>query len=80
MALGVADGFVALEGDFAGDGFDDAQDGGADGGVGGGSVGGAIDVVGADLVDEAAASPSVVPASLTRTSEEWRATVSTGRP
>ena len=51
LALGVEDGFVALDGDFAGDGFDDAQDGGADLLVGGGGA----HVFGADLVDEAAA-------------------------
>ncbi len=46
---GVADGGVVFESDVARDGLDDAEDGVAD--VGGG--GGAVEVFGADLVDEA---------------------------
>ena len=49
--LRVADGFVTLKGDFAGDGFDDAEDSCAEFGVSRGSA----EVVGADLVEEAAA-------------------------
>src|ERR1700757_1659955 len=54
-ALGIADRLVALEGDFAGDGLDDTDNGGAEGSVvSGGFLGCLLDVVGADLVDEAA--------------------------
>ncbi len=53
FAVRVEDGFVALDGDGAGDGFDDAEDGGAAVFVGLGGLR-AAGLVGANLVEEAA--------------------------